>query len=625
MIDDNLRKVLAYGQEKHTRVRDAIILRNKSSKEKRDLKRKDYERIDQDCMMYKKPSPGDQNARSEKSKGNPEYETLVVPYSYGMMMTAHTYLATVFLARNPIFQIDALAEAVGDSTQCMESFLDYQTRVGGNTAKYYSWLFDYLRYGEGIIGTYWDEETVTFSQIEEVPEIVDGIDTQRKLKKRVTKSIPKYTGNRTFNVHPLDFRHDPRVSIARFQDGEFCGRETTISWSEFMAGVASGRYFNSRAALAAVNGKKDGQTEVTPNQHLPDPSQEIETSALDLEVKTGKAHMDAIEMYVRCIPKDWGLSDSNALEIWCFTVVNNSVVIEAESLGLLHGQFPYDVMAFEFDSYTLFSRGFMEMSKPMNDAMTWLLNSHMFNVRKILNNELIYDPSRINEEDLTRPKAGRLVRLKPTAYGTDVRATYSQLQVTDVTRGHLDGLKVLSDLMKQVFGINDNLMGLVTPGGRKTATEVRTSSTMSANRLQTYSEYTSAHAWYKHVEKLISNTQQFYTGEQKIKIAGNLHAPVQSQYMTVTPETISGKFEYIPVDGTMPIDRFAQANLYKELLVASQQMPAISQRYDVARIFGFAMQLAGVRNLRNFEMAPSQKIEQQVSAGNLVPVDGQPK
>jgi hypothetical protein len=38
------------------------------------------------------------------------------------------------------------------------------------------------------------------------------------------------------------------------------------------------------------------------------------------------------------------------------------------------------------------------------------------------------------------------------------------------------------------------------------------------------------------------------------------------------------------VDGTLPVDRFAQANLWKEILAGMRTMPEIAQQYDMGRI-----------------------------------------
>jgi hypothetical protein len=66
------------------------------------------------------------------------------------------------------------------------------------------------------------------------------------------------------------------------------------------------------------------------------------------------------------------------------------------------------------------------------------------------------------------------------------------------------------DLMARLSGVNDNIMGMVNSGGRKSATEVRTSSTFGVNRLKTNSEFYSAQGFAPLAQMLLQNTQQKY-------------------------------------------------------------------------------------------------------------------
>ena len=82
---------------------------------------------------------------------------------------------------------------------------------------------------------------------------------------------------------------------------------------------------------------------------------------------------------------------------------------------------------------------------------------------------------------------------------------------------------------------------------------------------------------------------------------------------------IAGFYDFVPVDGTLPIDRFAQANLWKELLTGLYQVPQIAMSYDLGGIFAWMAQLAGLKNITQFRIMPDQQLAQQVQAGNMVP------
>jgi hypothetical protein len=94
-------------------------------------------------------------------------------------------------------------------------------------------------------------------------------------------------------------------------------------------------------------------------------------------------------------------------------------------------------------------------------------------------------------------------------------------------------------------------------------------------------------------------------------------------FLDVNPEAISGFFDYVPVDGTMPIDRMAQANLWKELMAGLRMMPPeISQQYDWGRIFAWVAQLGGLKNINQFkvQVVPDAQLAAQAQAGNVIPM-----
>jgi hypothetical protein len=134
----------------------------------------------------------------------------------------------------------------------------------------------------------------------------------------------------------------------------------------------------------------------------------------------------------------------------------------------------------------------------------------------------------------------------------------------------------------------------------------------------------SAMGWQPLAQMMLQNTQQFYDVERQFRIAGDVMGP-EGAFLDVSPESIHGFFDYVPVDGTLPVDRFAQANLWREFLRDIGSAPELAQGYDVKKIIAHMMQLAGAKNIKQFEIqvTPDQQVAEQAQAGNLVPITGQ--
>ena len=614
-MNESLNIELRYGTKKHTKILSGLNARKTMSEDKMAELYPEFEEAEEQFLAYLPETEADRLRKEKRRQGEVQYTTVDVPYSYATMLTAHTYWTSVFLSRSPILQFTGRHGETQQSVQSLEALMDYQVQVGRAVAPWYVWLHDTPKYGFGVIYPYWDEEITQVSRVVEVPQKVFGIEIGKVKKEKQTVKIPKFQGNKVLNVRPYDYLPDTRVPLATPEAGEFCGRKVKLNWNSLVRGRANKRYFNLEIVERMGRDQSAFDEEWGSDQLEHVSTESIPSSDIkDIGMKEG------YEMKVDLIPYDWGLGESRTPEKWSFTVIDDRVIIEARPDGAYHGQFGYIVLPHEVDGYSLDYRGMLEILKPLNDTMSWLFNTHFFNVRASLNNQFIFDPMRVVVKDLTRPGAGKLIRLKEAAYGTDVRSAITQLPVQDVTSNHLKDTQIVGDLIQRASGVADNIMGMVNPGGRKTATEIRTSSSFGVNRLKTMAEYWSACGWAPMSQIFVQNTQQYYDGEEKFKIAGDLLE--EDQRIVVTPDQISGFYDFVPVDGTMPVDRYAQANLWKEILMGMVKVPALAQGYDVPGIFSWMAQLAGLKNIKQFRVnvVPDEQLAQQRQAGNVVPM-----
>lgn len=622
MTPKGLVNALKYGSAGHRRIQQAVKERLRMSERKMRDRYATISRNEERFQAYIPESDVDAVRRLRREQaGVPSYRTIEIPYSYAVAMTAHTYYTSVFLSRSPVFQISGRHGEAEQNTQAVEAVLDYQRSVGEMMVPLYIWLLDPAKAGFGVVGHYWDEQFVSCRKItEELPTFLGApIPFAKPVQREQVIRVPGYRGNRTYNVRPQDFFPDPRKPMRFFQQGEFCSRYVENSWNDIIAGEKAGKYFNiielrkqRRMRDTGAEGlvQRDvGSSAVT---NLPGDGS-IETR----DVPPG--FVKSYEMYIRLVPADWALGKETDPEIWVITISSNGVIYGCEPLGEYHGQFPFDIIEHEPEGYSMFSRSMLEISQPLADIITWLVNSHFYNVRQAMNNQFIVDPSMIVMRDLEDPNPGKLIRLKKEAYGRDVRTILHQLQTVDVTRGHIGDIQFVADFIQRVTGVTDTTMGMLPAKSHTTATAVRTSSSFGVNRMKTNCEYYSAMGFSPFVQKLIQRTQQHMTFEETFRVAGDL-AQFGKPFVQVNPQAIAGFYDFVPVDGTMPVDRFAQANLWQMILGQLQKYPQIMMTYDVAKIFAWVASLAGIKNMSQFRLVPDGQLQNQVQAGNVVPI-----
>ena len=615
---------IKFGTPLHKRVMSALTARYDLSERKMSTRHKAWKKSEEQFLAYLPETELDKGRRQKHEQdGEPQYTTLVMPYTYAMLMTAHTYYSSVFLARNPVLQITARHGEPANKVLALEALLDYQRQVAHMLVPWYIWLYDVLKYGIGITGIFWDEEEITVSNIIEQPKLILGLLASGKTEKiRKTETIPGYVGNRVYNVRPYDFFPDTRLPMVDYQQGEFVIVRSDVGWHK----IRQGDFFNlDRVQRTRSEGSTD-RVEGTAQYEYPE-TENLLSSDLSMDLKdvgTG----DLKEATVDLAPNDWGLGSRKTLEKWIFTYWENEVIIGARPSGAYHNKFPFAVHEYEIEGYAVSKRSMPEVLQDLQRTMDWLVNSHLHNVRKTINDQFIVDPTMVNMSDLTDPEPGKLIRLLPRAYGTPgaMDAAIKQLQVTDITQNNLRDVQVIIDMMQRAVGVSDNIMGMLASGGRRTATEVRTSSSFGVNRLKTQAEWGSAQGWEWMTQIMIQNTQQYYELAREFKIVGDLSNGPQGQQQTVKvgPEDIVGFFDFVPVDGTMPVDRFAQANLWRELLGGLAKMPGLLEQYDVAGMFSWVAKLAGMKNIDQFriQVTPDQILQQQLQAGNVVPLGG---
>lgn len=543
-------------------------------------------------QMYKVKNAKDKRTIEKFDAGDTDFKSVVMPYSYAQLMTAHAYLVNVFLNRDPIFQMDSLNGDGADKELALESLLQYQVKAGSMEVKLMVWLMDILRYGVGFIGNFWHEEVFQQSVFEEEEEVIDGVPTGNMKEVRKTRTTKGYEGNKLYNILPYDALPDPRVAVCNLNDGEFFGRKLSLSITDIEKGGKVGDYFNvdkAREFISAGRGdrfQRDNSTGANAFQNK-------ESTRTPNGKRVG--HVDAVEIYVRLVPSDWGLGESNYPEIWVFTVVDKKVIIYAEPANTLDDRFPIHAQECEVDGYMNKSRGILEVAAPMNDILTWLFDSHMYNKRQVMNNQFVGDPSAIVMKDVERKDPGKFIRLRPTAYGRDVRSIISQLPVSDVTMQNLQDVQVVERNMQRIVGINDDVAGQSAPSSRRSATEFRGTSNFASNRLANLAYFISVGGLRNLAKSLIVSTQQLYTVEMKVKVAGDNIKGAQS--ITVNPEDIAGQFDLVAVDGTLPVDRMAQAQFWMQIMQMVASNPVIGAEYRLGDIFSYTARLAGLKGI----------------------------
>src|SRR5215831_18858385 len=127
----------------HARLISRISQRMKLARAKQSDQQKRWMDAENKMVAYLPESAFDAKRRLQREQsGRPTYTTIQLPYTYALVMTAHTYWTSVFFGRNPVHQFAGRNGTGEMQVQAMEGLIQYQVDVARMIAPYYLWLYD---------------------------------------------------------------------------------------------------------------------------------------------------------------------------------------------------------------------------------------------------------------------------------------------------------------------------------------------------------------------------------------------------------------------------------------------------------------------------------------------------
>lgn len=621
---------LVPGSDLHQKVLEYLKHRIKFSEEKMSNFHSRWRVAEQKTMAYVDLPNYEKVLKEATDKGQPpDIVSVVVPYSFATVWTICTYLLHTFCGRKPIFQVTSYQKESFGKASNVETMLQMNADYNKLVDKLMQFFFDGELYGVAVLRTLWQTKRRRRSRpMMSSPAglAAPGL-AQRNMQQRTEEVV--YEGNEIINIDPFMFFPDPRVPMKKVNtEGEFVFWRTFSGLSALKKEERNGTLkWVKHAGSMPRDGHQVGAYGGSSNRSLlskGDPHPGMEPSYEQsipsfVQIDQGTIEIPAAEL---------GLGDEDYPEKWLFTILNLNQIVQAEPLDLDHDRHPVSVAEPGSFGYGFGQVGTADMIGPIQDSLSWFLNSHVYNVRAALNNMFLVDPSRIEMQDLKNPGPGKLIRIKRSAYGQDIRQFFQQLNVHDVTGQHVQSMEAFFRLGDTLAAINDNLRGIQEAGGRKTATEVRTSNEAGASRLAARARLISAHAITDLAEQMTLNLQQLQTMEFYLQVVGP--ATAMSEPISIGAPQIEGNFQFPVNDGTLPIDRVALLDVWKELFGIIVSNPLLIQRYDIGKVFEHIAELGGARNVSEFSLAvpnqmqaqvmPDEQVQREAERGNLSPV-----
>jgi len=613
------------GSALHERIKAEVLSRARESYSVMNARHSTWKKIDRTLTAY---VPLDVAEKEIKTNDERKPVSIVVPISYSVLDTLLSYWISAFLEL-PYFRYEGVGPEDTLGAIMLEKIIEaHCSRLKVGLQLYIMWR-DALSYGIGVASPIWHKHIGLKSVMkeDEVGFLSSLLGKKSSGYVRSTEEAVLFEGNKLINIDPYKYLPDPTVPVHDVQAGGFTG------WLD------KENYYS----LLEREGRDDTIFNVKYLKHLDGRSYILNEDSsgrqerYDVSTPFGDSTnlIDTIYMYIKLVPKDWKLGTKETPEDWLFRVSADAIVTGAQPVGLNHGMFPVAVSAPSFDGYSITPVSEIETTYGLQEAMDWLMSSHIANVRKSLHDMFVVDPSLINIHDLKKPGPSKFIRMRKTAWGLgSIDKAIKQLSIVDVTRQHISDIGIIIDVIQRVTGASDSLQGVMRHSSeRKSATEARGARGGALTRLEKSARINSLQGMSDIAYMFAMHTQQLMSEEQYIKVSGRWEEVLRGEYgadiskVKVHPREILIDYDVVPKDGSVPSGEHADTWVNLLGLMANNEI--LSQDVDIVKVFKHVARLSGAKNVEDFirkggnmaaTVKPDNEVAKEAQAGNLVPM-----
>lgn len=596
------------GSEFHDKLKNRILTRARESAKRMSERHPAWREIERTLTAYIPPK----TKREARQKGD-KTMPIIIPMSYATLETLLTYMVAAFL-QDPIFSYPGSGpeDLVGGfllervvQAQCV------RMKVGLNL--HTSWR-DGFAYGMGITPLEWRTHMGYKRRVTKRRVFGKTVSSRRSRKYGVL-----FEGNKLSNVDPFLYLPDTNVAVQDIQDGEFVGwvdKDTKIRLLG-EEGLKDSNFFNVRYLKHIT-----GRSSVYPL------GERIEDEVLK-EYKSDEMSgpVDVLPFYVDLIPNEWELGRKDRPEKWLIMLAGDQVIIQAHPLDLDHNMFPVAVAAPDYDGYSITPISRLEIAYGMQDIIDWLFTAHIANVRKVINNLIVVDPEAINVPDMSPSKQGGVIRTRRAHFGKGIDNMIKQLDVRDVTGGHVKDAAVLMEMIQRTTAATDVVAGIRRGGGeRVSATEARDTRVSALSRMEKAAKVIGMQAHQDIGYMFGKHTQQLMSEDMKVKLLGDWPEKMAEEYgegyASVSPDDISVDFDILAHDGSIPGGE--PTDLWIQLFQILAIQPEVASGFDLKRIFIHMARQMGAKNVYDFikrgvEIKPDEEVLREADKGNIIP------
>lgn len=618
---------LTPGSPLHSFIRDEVMSRAYDSATVMSVRHSAWNDIDHTLTAY---IPISEKEEMVKDRDVRRPVSIVFPYTYTILETLLSYYVAAFL-QDPIFRYEGVGPSDVIGAIVLENIISLQCNKNKVGLNLHTQARDAFAYGFGAVTPTWATEfgRKTVKQPRTGIRGFFGGEDETVMENQLL-----FEGNALENIDPYLYLPDVSVPIHNPQAGDYNGWMSPTTYMSLLGEERNSKTLFNVKYLKKLTGKRSA---VFPSDSSGRNTKSGMATGNEFS-NTNSGSLDIVKMFIKIIPREWKVGKNEYPELWYFEVAQDEIVIQARPANLDHNKFPVSVIAPDYDGYSTSPISRIEILYGMQGVLDFLFNSHVANVRKAINDMIIYDPYLVNSNDLKNPSEGKLIRLRRPAWGKGVKDVAQQLMVTDVTRANVADSSWLVQWMDRVSGADASMQGSLRQGGpdRLTGTEFQGTRAGGVNRLERIAKVIGMQGMQDIGTFFGIHNKQFMSAEAYIKLAGDWQDVLLKEYgrsridrgrIKIDPSEVDINFNIVVRDGSIPGGNYSE--VWVRMFQILGQNPELARNFDIVRIFTHIARNLGAKNVNDFVRRggginpvnmPADDIQSQVKAGNLVPL-----
>lgn len=152
------------------------------------------------------------------------------------------------------------------------------------------------------------------------------------------------------------------------------------------------------------------------------------------------------------VPSEFGLSDSNEMELWRIEVMQSSYITLAYKLDDSHGMLPIGMSTPIEDDLNNDQRTYAEQLLPLQHFGSFILNTHQDATRKGVYGISIFDPRAFpNLDKSTEDLVAARIPIRSSAGEVDIDKVFRHYNATPGTEGNVPMMEKLNELMQKIL------------------------------------------------------------------------------------------------------------------------------------------------------------------------------